>query len=138
VDVQELLNKVGQNLSVKRAFGVAYEKSDALIIPVALVAGGGGGGEGTNGGASSSTDEGADTNDAKGSDGDAGAPGGSGGGFGGVVMPVGVYVVKDENVRWVPAVNANLVIVVVFITLIQRCHRARVRFCVRVAPRMIG
>ena len=50
---------------------------------------------------------------------------GSGGGFGGVVMPVGVYVVKDEKVRWVPAVNANLVIVVAFLTLrvIARARR---------------
>jgi uncharacterized spore protein YtfJ len=50
---------------------------------------------------------------------------GSGGGFGGVVMPAGVYVVKDEQVRWVPAVNANLVIVVAFlcIRMIARARR---------------
>jgi uncharacterized spore protein YtfJ len=51
---------------------------------------------------------------------------GSGGGFGGVVMPVGVYVVKDEQVRWVPAINANLVIVVAFLTL-RMIARARRR-----------
>jgi hypothetical protein len=41
-------------------------------------------------------------------------------------MPVGVYVVKDEKVRWIPAVNANLIIVVVFITL-RMILRARFR-----------
>jgi hypothetical protein len=41
-------------------------------------------------------------------------------------MPVGVYVVKDEQVRWVPAINANLVIVVAFLTL-RMIARARRR-----------
>jgi hypothetical protein len=40
-------------------------------------------------------------------------------------MPVGVYVVKDEQVRWVPSVSANLVIVVAFlcIRMIARARR---------------
>ena len=49
MDVQELLGKAAQHLSVSRAFGTAYEKDGSLVIPVALVAGGGGGGEGTSG-----------------------------------------------------------------------------------------
>jgi uncharacterized spore protein YtfJ len=121
MDVQDLLNKVAQNLSVTRAFGTAYEKDGSMVIPVALVTGGGGAGEGSN---SSGSDDAAiaeDTNAAH-----AEPPTGSGGGFGGMVMPVGVYVVKDEKVRWIPAVNANLVIVVVFITL-RMILRARFR-----------
>lgn len=120
MDVQELLGKVAQHLSVSRAFGTAYEKDGSLVIPVALVAGGGGGGEGTSGSPSGDTpDEDEDAApDAESS--------GSGGGFGGVVMPVGVYVVKDEQVRWVPAINANLVIVVAFLTL-RMIARARRR-----------
>ena len=120
MDVQELLSKVAQHLSVSRAFGTAYEKDGSLVIPVALVAGGGGGGEGTSGPPSS--DPALDDEDA---DSDAESSG-SGGGFGGVVMPVGVYVVKDEQVRWVPAINANLVIVVAFLTL-RMIARARRR-----------
>jgi uncharacterized spore protein YtfJ len=120
VDVQELLSKVAQHLSVSRAFGTAYEKDGSLVIPVALVAGGGGGGEGTSGPPSS--DAALDDEDAA-SDAESS---GSGGGFGGVVMPVGVYVVKDEQVRWVPAINANLVIVVAFLTL-RMIARARRR-----------
>lgn len=120
MDVQELLSKVAQHLSVSRAFGTAYEKDGSLVIPVALVAGGGGGGEGTSG--QPSSDSALDDEDAA-SDAESS---GSGGGFGGVVMPVGVYVVKDEQVRWVPAINANLVIVVAFLTL-RMIARARRR-----------
>jgi uncharacterized spore protein YtfJ len=123
VDVQELLGKVAQHLSVSRAFGTAYEKDGSLVIPVALVAGGGGGGEGTSGSPSESSEVIDAEDDDSTSDGESS---GSGGGFGGVVMPVGVYVVKDEDVRWVPAVNANLVIVVAFLTL-RMIARARRR-----------
>jgi uncharacterized spore protein YtfJ len=115
-DVQELLGKVAQHLSVSRAFGTAYEKDGSLVIPVALVAGGGGGGEGTFG---SPTTDSIDDGGFEGEDNatDAESSSGFGGGVGGLVMPVGVYVVKDEHVRWVPAVNANLVIVVAFMTV---------------------
>jgi uncharacterized spore protein YtfJ len=112
VDVQELWGKVAQHLSVSRAFGTAYEKDGSLVIPVALVAGGGGGGEGSS--VPSDLDDVVENDDVVTPDVESS---GSGGGFGGVVMPVGVYVVKDDNVRWVPAVNANLVIVVAFLTL---------------------
>jgi uncharacterized spore protein YtfJ len=125
MDVQDILNKVAQNLSVTRAFGSAYEKDGSMVIPVALVTGGGGAGEGSAGPSTAGEDEahGIDS-DATDTDADAESSSGSGGGFGGVVMPVGVYVVKDEKVRWIPAVNANLVIVVVFITfrMILRAH----------------
>jgi len=88
------------------------------------VAGGGGGGEGTSG---SPTTVSIDDGGLEGEDNatDAESSSGSGGGFGGLVMPVGVYVVKDERVRWVPAVNANLVIVIAFMTvrMFVRAHR---------------
>jgi uncharacterized spore protein YtfJ len=125
VDVQELLGKVAQNLSVGRAFGAAYEKNGSMVIPVAFVAGGGGGGEGTSGAPTSDASDALTSRDDETGD-DTETSSGSGGGFGGVVMPVGVYVVKDEQVRWVPAVNANLVIVVVFLTL-RMIARARRR-----------
>jgi uncharacterized spore protein YtfJ len=127
MDVQDLLNRVAQNLSVSRAFGSAYEKDGSMVIPVALVTGGGGAGEGSAGSSSAGEEKvpeaNADTTD---EDDGAESSSGSGGGFGGMVMPVGVYVVKDEKVRWIPAVNANLVIVVVFITL-RMILRARFR-----------
>jgi hypothetical protein len=46
MDVENILAKASEHLSVRRAFGTAYEKDGMLIIPVALVTGGGGGGHG--------------------------------------------------------------------------------------------
>jgi len=40
MDVEKILARAAENLSVRRAFGTAYEKDGMLIIPVALVAGG--------------------------------------------------------------------------------------------------
>ena len=33
-----------------------------------------------------------------------------GGGFGGLVLPAGVYVVKGDRVRWVPAMDVTIVV----------------------------
>lgn len=115
MNVEKLLKKVSQSLSVSRAFGTAYESGETMVIPVAFIAGGGGAGEGTATGGSPSEDhvdlENEDFDD------DAEPTSGSGGGFGGTVMPVGAYVINDDDVRWVPAINANLLIIVGLIAL---------------------
>jgi len=116
MDVEKLLATASENLSVRRAFGTAYEKDGMLIIPVALVAGGGGGGTGT---ARSRRDDPAASPGARPGAGPAGhgtAPGDpgrtdAGGGFGGLVLPSGAYVVKGDQVRWVPAVDVTIVVV---------------------------
>jgi hypothetical protein len=113
VDAGNLLAKVADNLSVRRAFGTAYEKDDMLIIPVAIVAGGGGGGIGTGRGrrGNPATDPGRPPQE--------GAAAGDimpqdtgrteeGGGYGGLVLPSGAYVVKGDQVRWVPAVDVTI------------------------------
>jgi len=113
MDVGNLLTKVSDNLSVRRAFGTAYEKDDLLIIPVAMVAGGGGGGTArprprdpaagpgrppeTSPAVPDATPQDPERMDA-------------GGGFGGLVLPAGAYVVKGGQVRWVPAVDINIVV----------------------------
>jgi hypothetical protein len=113
MDVGNLLMKASDNLSVRRAFGTAYEKDDMLIIPVAMVAGGGGGGTARprQGGPAADADtppEGraagqqATPQDSERTD--------TGGGFGGVVLPAGAYVVKGGQVRWVPAVDMTIVV----------------------------
>ena len=102
MDVKELLGKVADHISVGRAFGPAYEKDGTLIIPVALVAGGGGGG-----GSEVPRKETPLAYDA--AENHHTPVTGSGGGFGGVVVPVGVYVVSGERVRWMPAVNVTLI-----------------------------
>jgi len=113
MDVGNLLMKASDNLSVRRAFGTAYEKDDMLIIPVAMVAGGGGGGtarhrrrdpaagpgglpEGGTAGPGAGPQEPGQVD--------------AGGGFGGLVLPVGAYVVKGGQARWVPAVDTTITV----------------------------
>jgi uncharacterized spore protein YtfJ len=145
MDLKDLLAKASEHLSVSRAFGAAYEKDGSLIIPVAFVAGGGGGG-GTDDPPSHRANHHADLDDGDEFDDDDlddeefeptdGEPnqtplGGSGGGFGGVVMPVGVYVVKDDQVRWVPALNMTFIAIAalglarVLVRSTSRRHRRR-------------
>jgi uncharacterized spore protein YtfJ len=119
MDAAKLLDQVSENLSVRRAFGAAYEKDGALIIPVALVAGGGGGGTSRTG---RRTATGGAAVAVPGAAGDAGAavavpgaagdagPVDAGGGFGGLVLPSGVFVVKGDQVRWVPAVEPTIAV----------------------------
>jgi len=113
MDVGDLLTKVSDHLTVRRAFGAAYEKDGMLVIPVAMVAGGGGAGTARpragNAAArpgSPPTEDPAIQN---------AAPPESvrpdvGGGFGGLVLPAGAYIVKGDEVRWVPALDANILI----------------------------
>jgi uncharacterized spore protein YtfJ len=76
-------------MTVRGAFGEAYELDGVTIIPVARVSGGagGGGGEGTG-----PEDQGGR---------------GFGTGFGLGVQPVGVYEVRGGAVEWKPAVDVN-------------------------------
>ena len=129
MDVETLLAKTSDHLSVRRAFGTAYEKDGMLIIPVAMVAGGGGAGTGLPRRSSpaarpgSPPGEGAAAHDAAAQD-----PGrmDAGGGFGGLVLPSGAYVVKGDEVRWVPAVDATIV-VLASLGLVRVLARAWIR-----------
>lgn len=47
MEIQELLSRVAENVSVRSAFGTPYEKDQLFVIPVTFVVGGGGGGERT-------------------------------------------------------------------------------------------
>ena len=126
MDVENLLAKVADNLSVRRAFGAAYEKDGMLIIPVAIVAGGGGGGTGHN--RRDTPPAGPGTPLEGGGTADEATPQHSGrtetgGGFGGLVLPSGAYVVKGDQVRWVPAVDATIA-VLASLTLVRVLARA--------------
>jgi uncharacterized spore protein YtfJ len=114
VDVENLLAKVADNLSVRRPFGAAYEKDGMLIIPVAVVAGGGGAGTARARGGNPPADPGSPPGEgAAAPDSTPQDPGRTdvGGGFGGLVLPSGAYVVKGDQVRWVPAVDVTIVAV---------------------------
>jgi uncharacterized spore protein YtfJ len=84
-------------MSVSRVFGEAYELGDATIIPVAVIRGGagGGGGEGES-----------PNNGSRGS----GTGSGGGMGFGVNARPVGVYVVKNGEVTWQPAIDVMRIV----------------------------
>jgi uncharacterized spore protein YtfJ len=112
MDVENLLSKAAENLSVHRAFGTAYEKDGVFIIPVALVAGGGGGGTASPRHGERAADPGGRTE--------------TGGGFGALVLPAGVYVVKGDQVRWIPAVDPTIV-VLASLTLVRLVARTWAR-----------
>jgi hypothetical protein len=127
MDVENILARASEHLSVRRAFGPAYEKDGLLIIPVALVTGGGGGGTGSprtrradsapqdsapqDSAPQDSAPQDSAPQDSAPQDSapqDSGAMD-SGGGFGGLVLPSGAYVVKGDQVRWVPAIDPTIV-----------------------------
>src|SRR5215470_4525936 len=111
MDVGKLLMKPSDDLSVRRAFGTAYEKDDMLIIPVALVAGGGGGGTAhppRHGPAAGAVDRPGEEPAVYQATPQNSERADAGGGFGGVVLPVGAYVVQGGQVRWVSAVDITI------------------------------
>ena len=101
LDVKAVFDRVGQNLNVVRAFGTPVERDDTLVIPVAFVAGGGGTGRQPEPKAIDSA------------------------GIGGVVYPIGVYVVRRGEVRFKPSLDANLFTVLGFLLLSVFLGRGR-------------
>ena len=84
MDIEQLLSRVTDDLTAKRVFGEPIERDGVMVVPVASVRGGAGGG---NGGP-------------KGEE-------GTGGGGGVSARGLGVYVVKDGNVSWQPALDVT-------------------------------
>ncbi|HEY0606061.1 MAG TPA: spore germination protein GerW family protein [Herpetosiphonaceae bacterium] len=87
----DMLKQAGSAMAVRQVFGEPYERDGVTIIPVARVMGGGGAGAGNNR-----------------DDGEHG--GGEGGGFGMAAAPAGVYVIRDGQVRWEPALDINRIV----------------------------
>ena len=129
MDAENLLAKAADNFSVRRAFGTAYEKDGMLIIPVAIVAGGGGGGTARNrrgtpaAGADGPPGEGAAAPDSTPQDSGRTE---AGGGMGGVILPTGAYIVRGDQVRWVPAVDVTMAMLAA-LGLVRILARARTR-----------
>ncbi|GAB90690.1 spore germination protein GerW family protein [Gordonia rhizosphera] len=90
MNVEELYAAAKDTMTVKRVYAEPIERDGLTLIPAAAVAGGAGSGSGH--------------------DKDGGE--GSGGGFGTGAKPAGMYIIKDGQVRWQPAVDANRVITV--------------------------
>lgn len=108
--IEELMEGARDTITVKRVFGEPYVKDGVTFIPAASVKGGGGAGEGEGGEK---------------------APAGAGGGFGVSARPVGAYVIRGDDVSWVPAADTTRVIIVgevagiVALLVIRSLFRAR-------------
>jgi uncharacterized spore protein YtfJ len=83
MEAHEVIAGVRDAISAKRVFGKPFENKSVVVIPVAKVGGGGGAGRG-----------------------DERSPG-SGFGFGMRGQPVGAFVIRDDKVRWKPAIDVN-------------------------------
>lgn len=107
--IEELLTTAREAITVRRVYGEPYEKDGVTFIAAARVSGGGGGGGG---------------HDKDGQE-------GQGGGFGVQARPAGAYVIKDGNVRWMPAVDVNRIIAalggVIVVFLMTRARIVRIR-----------
>jgi uncharacterized spore protein YtfJ len=103
--LRELVGGLMEGATVKRVFGQPVERDGVTVIPVADVRGGFGGGEaapvgpGAGAGAASGAAETASAAESH--------PASWGGGGMWSASPAGAYVLKDGEVSWLPAVNAN-------------------------------
>ncbi|MET9341136.1 spore germination protein GerW family protein [Nonomuraea sp. NPDC003804] len=91
MDMMELVEKTKDAATVRRVFGEPVTNGDVTVIPVAKVAQSGGGGGGKQEGEQPRQ--------------------GSGGGYGLGAAPAGVYVIKNGEVTWRPAVDVNRIVV---------------------------
>lgn len=105
------MSRVQDAISVRHVFGEPYTSDGVMVIPVASVGAGAGGGSGD----------------------DAEHGTGEGGGFGGGGRPIGAYVVRDGEVTFRPAIDANraimwgsLVLLGLFL-LVSRTQRLRAK-----------
>jgi uncharacterized spore protein YtfJ len=112
MDADEVITQARDALTVKRVFGKPYEKNGVTAVAVAAVRGGAGGGGG---------------------EGPAGEGKGSGGGFGLSARPVGMFLIRGDEVSWRPAGDVNRVVLgaqivaVVALLTIRSIVRARSR-----------
>ncbi|MEV6342829.1 spore germination protein GerW family protein [Actinoplanes sp. NPDC051851] len=92
-EILETARKATDTATVSRVFGTPIEKDGVLLLPVARVAGGAGGGGG-GGDSADGTTQGS----------------GNGVGYGLSAKPAGVFVLKEGEVTWKPALDVNKII----------------------------
>jgi uncharacterized spore protein YtfJ len=99
-DPKEILSEARDAMTVRRVFGEPIEKEGMTIVPVAQVMGGfGAGGPAETPPATTGVTAPAGTKPV--------TPTGVGGGFGVMARPMGVYVIREGRVRWVPSVDVS-------------------------------
>lgn len=84
MDIQQILTGAQEAMTVRRVFGEPMQVDGVTMVPAAVVGGGGGGGTRI--------------------------PESGGAGFGISARPAGVFVVRNGDVAWRPAVDVNRVI----------------------------
>jgi uncharacterized spore protein YtfJ len=82
--LQGTMQRTIEGMQPKQVFGEPIERDGVIYLPAAKVRGGGGGGGDTDGN--------------------------GGGGFGLTARPAGMYVIRDGNAEWKPALDLNRVI----------------------------
>jgi uncharacterized spore protein YtfJ len=119
----KVLEEAGESIGVRRVFGEPYVKNGVTVIPTARIMGGVGGGEG-------------EAPNPAGEEGEQ-APGrrasGAGGGYGLSGGPAGAYVIRGDDVKWIPAIDVNRlmlgfqIVMVVFFLTMRSIAKARAR-----------
>lgn len=103
--LEALLAQARDAFTVKRVFGDPIQQDGVTLIPVATLRAGGGGGSG---------------------EGPEGQGKGFGGGLGLTAKGLGMYVVKGEDVRFVPTVDVNRVLLIsAFVAVVALCAVGR-------------
>ena len=105
MDAKAILERAG-DIGARRVFGDPYERNGVTVIPAARVMGGAGGGD--NAGHQAGEHD----------KGGARSPSGTGLGFGMVGSPAGAFVIKGDEVRWMPALDVNRIALGMQITMI--------------------
>ena len=82
--LHDAMRQVTQSMQPTQVFGEPIERDGAVFIPAARVRGGGGGGGDTEGA--------------------------GGAGFGITAKPAGVYVIRDGDAQWRPAIDVNRIV----------------------------
>lgn len=106
MDAAALAERVEGALRVNRVFGDPVTADGVTVIPVSQVGGGAGGGSGRDAGNGGETASGRHTGE------------GSGGGLGWTGRPSGVVVLRDGDVRWVPALDVNRLVSATAVVLV--------------------
>jgi uncharacterized spore protein YtfJ len=123
MQIDAAITQARDAMTVRRVFGDPIERDGLTVIPVANVMGGGGGGSGEGPGA-----EPGSSAEAMGS---RPMASGSGMGFGLRATPAGVYVLKDGDVRWEPALDLTRVAImgqivgIVFLLVLRSILKSR-------------
>jgi uncharacterized spore protein YtfJ len=112
-DVFAGLREIVNSADAGKVFAAPITQDGTIVLPVAKIGGGGGGGAGTG-----PADE-----------------GGTGGGFGISAKPLGVYVLRDGKVKWLPAVDINKIVLGGQVVAVAALLLARALLRARSEPR---